>query len=136
MKSEPKARVMPEFIKAPPEIIELFKNAVSQLPEVEVRQMFGYPCAFVNGNMLAGIFRDGIMLRLSAADRDRFLQIPGAKLFEPYPGRPMREYVDLPDGIKKSADEFMVWLMRGYEYVKAMPPKEKKVRKTNSIKAD
>ncbi len=39
------------WIKAPPEMIELFAASLPLDPATERRTMFGYPCAFVNGNM-------------------------------------------------------------------------------------
>jgi len=35
--------------------------------------MFGYPAIFTNGNMVAGLHRDGIVLRLNAEDRQTLL---------------------------------------------------------------
>ena len=42
------------------------------------RKMFGYPCAFVNGNMFAGLFQTGLFLRLSEPEREEFLRLKGA----------------------------------------------------------
>ena len=38
--------------KSPPELVATFDAAIAGKPGVERRQMFGYPCAFLNGNML------------------------------------------------------------------------------------
>lgn len=40
---------MPAWRKAPPELVVFLKELVSAYPQVELRVMFGYPCAFVNG---------------------------------------------------------------------------------------
>jgi TfoX/Sxy family transcriptional regulator of competence genes len=120
---------MPKFEPAPEAVVNLFKTNGAGLPELELRKMFGYPCAFVSGQMLTGIFGERIMLRLSETDRARFLQLPGAKAFEPMDGRPMREYVELPTHIMNSPEQFKYWLQCGYEYVKTLPPKARKSRR-------
>lgn len=117
---------MPKFLPASDKIVGLFNQLVEDLPEAKPRKMFGYPCAFINGQMFVGVFQDKLMLRLSEEDRARFLKLPGAKLFEPLPGRPMREYVELTQAILDSKAECKRWLKRGLAYTQSLPPKVKK----------
>jgi TfoX/Sxy family transcriptional regulator of competence genes len=53
--------------------------------------MFGYPAVFVNGNLFAGLHQENFILRLSEAHRTALCSQHGAQLFEPMPGRRMRE---------------------------------------------
>ena len=99
MPAKAKPNDMPKFTPAPEAVVNIFHTAIEGLPEVELRKMFGYPCAFVRGQMLTGVFQDRIMLRLSDEDRAKFLKLPGATPFAPMPGRVMREYVELPPDI-------------------------------------
>jgi TfoX/Sxy family transcriptional regulator of competence genes len=119
---------MPKFTPAPEAVVNFFRTAMEGLPEVELRKMFGYPCAFVRGQMLTGVFQDRIMLRLSDQDRAKFLKLPGAKPFEPMPGRVMREYVELPPDLRHSPAGFKRWLKLGLAYVETLPPKTKKAK--------
>jgi len=121
-----KSSKMPKFKPAPEAVVTLFHAAIAGLPNLESRKMFGYPCAFVNGQMLIGVLGDRIMLRLSDQDRTQFLKLPGAKPFEPMPGRPMREYVELPPNIMNSPAQLKRWLKLGLEYVGTLPPKVKR----------
>src|SRR5436853_357761 len=116
-----RVRQMPEFTKAPPEVVARFARATEGLGGVEQRKMFGYPAAFAGGNMMACVFQDRIMLRLSPSDRAAALALPGAKLFEPMPGRPMKEYVELPASTKPA--DFAKWVDRSLAYVKSLPPR-------------
>lgn len=118
-----KSRKIPKFTPAPESLVALFRDSVAGLPGVEVRQMFSYPAAFANGQMLAGVFADRIMLRLSEADRARFFKLADGKPFEVMPGRPMREYVEVPSRIMNSPTQFKRWLRRGMAYVETLPPK-------------
>ena len=120
---------MGKFRPAPEWIKELFANVIRGVPEAEPRKMFGYPCAFVNGQMLCGVFADRLMLRLSQEDRAKFLKIKDTKLFEPMPGRAMKEYVEAPPEMLKKEAELRKWLKRGLAYAKTLPPKAKKATK-------
>ena len=126
MPTKPKKRVMPKFTKAPEAMVQTFDLALAPFPKAERRQMFGYPCAFANGNMFAGLFQDKMMLRLADNERASFLKLPGARKFEPMPGRPMREYVEVPEAVLASRAKLKSWLSKSYAYAQAMPAKEKK----------
>ena len=114
--------------KAPAELVDLFHEAVAGIEGVEVRRMFGYPAAFIGGNMTAGLHQETIMLRLPDDQRQARLDA-GWSLFEPMPGRPMREYVALPAEVMADATETRAWIERAAAYVRTLPPKEAKPRK-------
>jgi TfoX/Sxy family transcriptional regulator of competence genes len=91
--------------------------------------MFGYPSVFLNGNMLACIFQDRIMVRLSPSDRANAIETHGARPFEPSPGRAMNEYIELPASTVANMNELRGWFERGRKYVAALPAKKPKPRK-------
>src|SRR5207248_2604784 len=95
-KPKPRTRPMPTFTKAPPELVETFTAAIQRIPDVQPRKMFGYPAAFTNTLMFSCLFRDAMILRLSEGDRAA-LRAAGGTPFEPMPGRPMREYIAVPE---------------------------------------
>jgi TfoX/Sxy family transcriptional regulator of competence genes len=117
---------MMKWKKAPPELIARFEGAI---PEgAEPRQMFGYPACFVNGNMMSGLHQDNWVVRLGEADRKELLAAGGA-VFEPMPGRPMREYIMLPPKVLADPKAITRWMARALAHVQAMPPKAKKPAK-------
>ena|SRR5215831_8428769 len=118
-------RKMPAFTKAPPETIERFDAATSGIDALERRTMFSYPSVFLNGNMLACVFQDRIMVRLSAIDRAVFLMMPNAKVFEPSPGRAMHEYVEAPSAKEMAVTELRGWIQRAVAHVATLPKKSK-----------
>jgi TfoX/Sxy family transcriptional regulator of competence genes len=117
---------MPRFTKAPAEVIATFDAALARAGSHERRTMFGYPAAFTNTQMFACVFQDRIMLRLAPADRERALAIPAARLFEPMPGRPMKEYVDLPPAVRADAESLGEWFRAARAYAASLPPKRPK----------
>jgi len=120
------ARKMPKFKPAPESLKMQFAEMIARYPEAEPRQMFGYPSAFINGQMFICIFGDSIMLRLSEADRAQFLKMPNTKLFEPMPGRPMKEYVQIPSDMLGNKKELGKWIAKSMAYAQSLPPKVKK----------
>ena len=91
--------------------------------------MFGGPCYWTGGNMIAAVHQESIFVRLSEPDREELLAKPGAHLFEPMEGRFMREYVVFPAGMLTDRAALRAWLARGIAYTASLPPKEKKPRK-------
>lgn len=111
---------------APAPLVKTFEDVMRRFPEAVVRKMFGFPAAFVNGNMMGGLFQDSMMLRLSAADLATIREKAGAKPFEPMPGRVMREYVVVPEAILKSKVELNMWVGKAFAYTSSLPAKPTK----------
>jgi TfoX/Sxy family transcriptional regulator of competence genes len=122
-------RKMPAFTKPSAKTLAAFERATDSLPGVERRSMFGYPSVFLNGNMLASIFQDRVMVRLSEADRADAVTRAGARPFEPTPGRGMKEYVDFPVAVIEDVGALRGWIERGSVYVKTLPRKAPKKKK-------
>jgi TfoX/Sxy family transcriptional regulator of competence genes len=59
--------------------------------------MFGHKAAFVGGSMFTATFGKHVFVRLDEPSRVELLRVAGAKPFEPMKGRPMTEYVQLPE---------------------------------------
>ena len=79
----PKAQ-MPSFTKSPPELVERFAAILDRYPDAERKKMFGYPAAFVGGNMATGLFAEQWVVRLPDAEIDA-AKSAGADGFEPSP---------------------------------------------------
>ncbi len=91
--------------------------------------MFGYPCAFVNGNMFTGLHQEALIVRLDEDGRNRLIDEAGAWQFEPMPGRPMREYVALPEPVLKDREKLVEIIRSAKRFAASLPPKVKKPRK-------
>lgn len=118
----PEKRAMPAFDKSPAELVERFTAVVAARPQAAVRKMFGYPAAFVNGNMTTGLFGSSWFVRLSDADTAE-LSAAGGGPFEPMAGRPMRGYTLLPASIAGDPDAAGAWVDRAIQHVSSLPPK-------------
>ena len=109
--------------KSPETLMEKFTAIVPHDPAVEQRKMFGYPAAFVGGNLFMSLFQDSLVLRLSETDRATLLSMAGASAFEPMPGRPMREYVTVPPAMLEQQATLAGWIRRSLNYAKSLPAK-------------
>jgi TfoX/Sxy family transcriptional regulator of competence genes len=114
--------------KAPEAVVRKFETIVPPDPRVERRKMFGYPAAFVGSNLFMSLHQESLILRLSEGDRAEFLKLPGASLFEPMPGRPMREYVAVPEPILRQDAALAGWIRRSLGYATSLPAKGARAR--------
>jgi TfoX/Sxy family transcriptional regulator of competence genes len=119
-------REMPKFEKAPPELVARFEAALDRLaaPDVTRRKMFGYPCAWINGNMVTGMFASQWWVRVSEPDRESLLAMPGAHQFEVMPGKAMGRYVTMPDDLVANDTQLDAWLEKAAAFTRTLPPKQ------------
>ena len=110
--------------KSPLELVDLFQQVVPGPPATQ-RKMFGFPASFINGNMFMGLFQDEMILRLSEQDRAKLLEVDGAAIFAPMPGRPMKEYISVPPSILEKRDLLEFWVGRSLRYGLSLKAKAK-----------
>ena len=120
-------REMPKFEKSSPELVARFESVLDRnaAPDITRRQMFGYPCAWIGGNMLSGLFGQEWWVHLSEPDRDALLALPGAHQFEVMPGKAMGRYVVMPPDVVADDPSVDAWLEKAVEFTRSLPPKKK-----------
>jgi TfoX/Sxy family transcriptional regulator of competence genes len=116
----------PSFSKSPPDLVNRFVAITAGLPDAERRQMFGYPCIFVGGNLVSGLHQSAWFVRVGDADRAELMQLPDAGPFEPMPGRAMGGYVVLPPDVVADDSAVRGWVDRAIEHGRSLPPKTPK----------
>lgn len=114
--------------KSSPALIAAFDGALPDDPRVERRSMFGYPAAFVNGNMFTGLHQENLMLRLPEKLRGELAKRGGAP-WEPTPGRRMREYMLLPEALLSDRRALTGWLSKSLAYAASLAPKARRTAK-------
>ena len=110
---------MTKWRRSPAELVRRFDSALPTGPNIERRQMFGYPCGFVNGNMFAGLHEDRLVVR-------------APKEAERYPcvilGRTLKQYALLENANDLSDESLGDWINRGYQFAKKLARSPKKVK--------
>lgn len=102
-----------------------YSDAVPADPRAVKGQMFGHPCAFVNGNMFFGTFAQSVVARVGEARATTLAAQGEFRIFEPMPGRAWKEYVQVALGTIPDA-ELAALAKEAMVTTAALAPKVKK----------
>ncbi|MFL5714682.1 MAG: TfoX/Sxy family protein [Chloroflexota bacterium] len=119
---------MRKMPKSPPELVARFDAIAADFPAAQRRMTFGYPCLYVGGNMISGLFGSRWHVKLGPEERHALEAMPGAEPFEPMPGRPMTGFTLLPESVVDDDGEIHRWVERAVDYGATLPPKVPKAR--------
>lgn len=122
------------FEKSSPALIALFERVSPRAEDVVHKKMFGYPACFVNGNMFAGLHENKLIVRLGSDGRGKLPGMEGAKTFEPMPGRPMKDYMIVPEALWADPSALGGVLSASLRYARALPSKAKKPSKPKNVR--
>ena len=116
--------------KSSKELATFFADLMPDASGLIHKQMFGWPCFFVNGNLFAGLHKQSMIFRLSDDDRAAFLRLEDAADFEPMPGRKMKGYVALGNPMRLETRQLQEWVNRALKHTRSLPAKTKGKSKT------
>jgi hypothetical protein len=86
--------------------------------------MFGGVGFLLNGNLLVGVWKDSLIVRLGPGEGDEALKEPHIKAFD-ITGRPMKGWVLIePEGVQAD-DQLNGRIQRAVKFVGTLPAKEK-----------
>ena len=125
---------MAKWTKPPQGLVDLFHDSLPRDGRVTLRKMFGFPCISVNGNMAAGVFQEGVFVRLGP-ETSAALALEGVAAFEPIAGRASRTYLMLTDDILADETRLADLLAEAVAVTGDMPVKVKPARKPKARKA-
>ena len=104
-------------------LAERIRDALSRKNGVEERKMFGCVCFMLDGNALAGVWKDRLIARLGPDEGEAALLEPHVRAFD-ITGRPMRNWVAVePEGIEDNDDQLKAWVERAEAFVGTLPGK-------------
>jgi TfoX/Sxy family transcriptional regulator of competence genes len=86
------------------------------------KKMFGGTCFMINGNMLIGTLKQGLIVRVGKAAHADALRRPGARTFD-MTGRPMEGYVMVAGEALADDTELQHWIELALAFVKTLPAK-------------
>jgi hypothetical protein len=118
-----------KWIKAP-DSLKAHIEALMKDVDCDKKPMFGYPAYFINRNMFAGLFGDKVFLRLSP-DQVTSLKksFPALGHLEPMPGRPMKDYYELPEKLHTDIKRISKIIQDAAEHCRSLPAKASKPKK-------
>lgn len=89
---------------------------------IDSKKMFGGICCLLNGNMVCGVYKDFLILRLGETEASAAMQNPQVKAFD-ITGRPMKGWVMVAEeGIGDDA-QMKEWLQKAKKFAAGLPPK-------------
>jgi TfoX/Sxy family transcriptional regulator of competence genes len=105
-------------------LAERIRQRLARRKHVEERKMFGGVGFLINGNLLVGVWKQSLVVRLGPDEGEAALQEPHVKEFD-ITGRPMKNWVLVePEGVEDD-DQLGGWIQRAVQFVGTLPVKEK-----------
>ncbi len=104
------------------QLAERVEKIVNHWPDMNSKKMFGGIGYLMNGNMVCGIHKENLILRLGTELAESALEQPGIRVFD-ITGRPMKGWVmTTPETV---ADEAVLqeWLDQARSFVETLPLK-------------
>jgi TfoX/Sxy family transcriptional regulator of competence genes len=96
------------------------RDALRRKRGVEEKKMFGGVGYLLNGNMLVGVWKDSLIVRLDPDEYDETLLEPHVREFD-ITGRAMKGWVLVePEGVKDD-DQLKGWIEQAIKFVKSLP---------------
>ena len=103
-------------------LAERVRQALARRKNVEEKKMFGGVCFLLNGNLLVGVWKDSLCVRLGPEQAEKALPEAHVKEFD-ITGRPMKGWVLVePEGVEDD-DQLKGWIQRAVKFVGKLPAK-------------
>lgn len=98
------------------------RDVLARRKNIEEKKMFGCVCFMLDGNALAGVWKDRLIARLGPDEGEAALVEPHVRAFD-ITGRPMRNWVAVePEGVEDD-DQLRAWIERATKFVRMLPKK-------------
>ena len=98
------------------------RDALARKKGVGEKKMFGCIFFFLNGNALAGVWKDRLIARLGPDEGEAALREPHVRAFD-ITRRPMRNWVAVePEGVE-DYEQLNAWIERAMKFVGMLPAK-------------
>ena len=103
-------------------LAQRIRQRLARRNNVEEKKMFGGVGFLLNGNMLVGVWKDSLIVRLGPDSYEEALKAPHVKKFD-ITGKPMKGWVLVePKGVEGD-DQLAGWIERATKFVGRLPGK-------------
>jgi TfoX/Sxy family transcriptional regulator of competence genes len=103
-------------------LAQRLREILEDEPGFDEKNMFGGICFLLFGNMVCGIIKDDLIVRVGADSYAEFLKMPHTKKFD-LTGKPMKGWVMVLSAALDSDEELNDWIKRAVSFVRTLPPK-------------
>ena len=103
-------------------LAERIRKQLARRKHVEQKKMFGGVGFLLNGNLLVGVWKDSLVVRLGPVEGDEALKELHVKEFD-ITGRPMKGWVLVEVEGVEDEDQLGYWIRRAAAFVGTLPAK-------------
>ena len=104
------------------EIDARIRKILTRWKNTDAKKMFGGVCHLLNGNMVCGVYKDYLILRLGEKEAAQALKKSHTGPFD-ITGKPMKGWVMVEGNGFKTDEKLRSWLMKAKTFVETLPPK-------------
>ena len=105
-------------------LAQRIRQRLGRRKNVEEKKMFGGVGFLLNGNMLVGVWKDSLIVRIGSDGYDDALTEPHVRPFD-ITGKAMKGWLLVePEGVEGD-DQLAGWIQWAVKFVGALPAKEK-----------
>lgn len=104
------------------EIDNRVQKIISRGKRMETQKMFGGVCHQLNGNIVSGVHKDKLILRLGVVEAEKAFTQKGVVPFD-ITGRAMKGWVMVEKRGFETDAALREWLSKAKTFVKGLPPK-------------
>ena len=100
----------------------LVREALSRVPDLVEKKMFGGVGYLLNGNMACGVLKSYLIVRVGPDGYQDALEQPHTSVFD-ITGRPMTGWVMVSQEGWGSEESLNTWVRRGLDFAASLPKK-------------
>lgn len=98
------------------------RQSLARRKNIEDKRMFGGIGFLLNGNLLVGVSKDSLIVRIGPDEYQEAMLEPHVKAFD-ITGKPMKGWVLVePHGVEND-DQLKQWIERALKFVRKLPAK-------------
>jgi len=101
---------------------ERIRAVVGEWRKTSSKKMFGGVCHLLSGNMLCGVYKDFMILRLGEEGAASALRKEHVRVFD-ITGRPMKGWVMVEEKGFRTEESLRTWLDQARTFVRTLPAK-------------
>jgi TfoX/Sxy family transcriptional regulator of competence genes len=104
------------------EIDSSIRKVMLSWKNTDAKKMFGGVCYLMNGNMVCGVYKEFLILRLGEELGEKAMENPFVRPFD-ITGRPIKGWIMVAQEGFKTENELEDWLNQAKKFVETLPPK-------------
>lgn len=98
------------------------RDTLARKKNIEEKKLFGCICFLLNGNVLAGVWKDSLIARLGPDQGEDALLEPHVKAFN-ITGKPMKNWILVESEGIEDDEQLKSWIQQAMKFVGKLPGK-------------